>query len=215
MLGGRFTSLTIALLVIGGCSSESSGSLTTTSTVVVSGAETTSASVDVTEPVVASTTASPDTSAVPDMNDLSVCAATKWTVLADQVDNVFEDTPLASMEGFSWSVDGEGLLDLRADGTYTYVPAFTVAITVAGQTGTGEWSGTLEGTWQIDGDQLVMAQTNNALTGSITVFGQSQPLPTLRTFSGNATVVECTPETFKYELSTPIGPVAHTLVLAG
>ena len=136
-------------------------------------------------------------------------------MLADQVDNLFDGTPLASMDGFSFVAQGQGLIDLRADGTYTYTPAFSVVITVAGQSGSGEWAGTLEGTWQIDGDQLTMAQTTNALTGTMTILGQTQPLPTLQTFSGSATVLECTPETLKYELTTPIGPVTRTLVLAG
>jgi hypothetical protein len=148
------------------------------------------------------------------MNDLTVCATARWILLADQIDNVFDQTPLASMEGFSAVVEGEGLVDLRADGTYNYTPAFNVVITVAGQSGTGEWGGTLDGTWQIEGDQLTMTQTANALTGTMTMFGQTQPLPEISSFGGNATVLECTPVTLKYELATSIGAVTHTLVIA-
>jgi len=149
------------------------------------------------------------------MSDLSVCAATKWLLLADQIDNVFGETPLGAVEDVSIVVEGQGLIDLRADGTYTYNPAFTVVLTADGQTGNGEWGGTLDGTWQIEGDRLTMAQTTNSLTGTMTIFGQTQPLPPLGTFSGDATVLECTPETLSYELVTSIGPVTQTLVIAG
>ncbi len=215
---GHFTLLTITLLLAGGCSSESSsgsaGSSTTT-TALLAGADTSLPESLTTNAPTDSAVPADETSAPLDMGDLSVCATTKWLVLADQVDNIFEDTPLATMDGFAFEVDGQGLLDLRADGTYSYAPAFTAVITVAGQSGTGEWSGTLDGTWQIEGDQLTMTQTNDELTGTMTVFGTAQPLPSLATFEGTSTVLECTPATLTYELDTPIGPVTHTLVTAG
>ena len=122
---------------------------------------------------------------------------------------------MASIEGFSAMVEGQGLIDLRADGSYNYSPAFTVEISVAGQGGTGEWGGTLEGMWQIGGDQLTMAENTNALTGSVTIAGQTQPLPPLGILDGAAKVLECTPATLTYELATEVGPVTHTLVIAG
>lgn len=120
---------------------------------------------------------------------------------------------MASIEGFSAIVTGEGLVDFRADGSYTYSPAFAVEMSVAGQGGTGEWGGTLDGTWQIEGDQLTMTETANALTGSVTVAGQTQPLPPL-SLGGIATVLECTPATLTYEVATEVGLVAYTLVIA-
>ena len=57
------------------------------------------------------------------------------------IGNVLDTTPMAAIEGFSAVVEGQGLNDLRADGSYNYSPAFTVEISVAGQGGTGEWGG--------------------------------------------------------------------------
>lgn len=148
------------------------------------------------------------------MNDVSVCAATTWVMLADQVDDVFEDTSFASIPGAVATVAGEGLLDLRADGTYVYTPAFTAQITIADLTADGAWSGSATGTWQIVGDRLSMAQATNDVSGTLTLFGNPMPLPPIGVLNGEGRVIDCSPATLEIELDTPVGVLSHTLVAA-
>ena len=92
---GHFTLLTITLPLAGGCSSESSsgsaGSSNTT-TALLTGTDTSLPESLTTNAPTDSAVPADETSAPLDMGDLSVCATTKWLVLADQVDNIFEDT---------------------------------------------------------------------------------------------------------------------------
>lgn len=209
----RFVSTAAAVAAVGmlvGCGSSgdaSSGSTTSTVVAVGEPASTDTPASDVSE---AATTVSTPSASTP---DVSACATGKWIVVADQVARVFDNSPMRSLPGFSVSVEGEGHLDLRSDGTYTYVPDFTANITVNDMTGVGAWAGTLEGTWQIIGDQLTMAQTSNDLSGSVTLMGSAMPMPALNDFNGTATVIDCQPMTFTYRIDTPLGAVDHTLVL--
>ena len=153
--------------------------------------------------------------AASDFANLPQCIATRWKLLADQAGSVFRASPLASLPGFSYNVAGEGFVTFDAAGTYRYTPAFTATIGVQGQTGTGSWSGELTGTWKVVGNVLTMAQTNNAITGTITVMGISRALPTTSSFNGTGTVITCTPQTFSYEVPAPTGAFTQTLIFAG
>ena len=125
---------------------------------------------------------------------------------------MFAATPLGTMSGFNLSVSGSGIVEFKADGTYHYEPNFQLSVTVADQTGGGSWGGTLDGTWKTDGAILTMAQTQNNVTGSITLMGRTQPFPMNQTFNGSATITDCQPATLTYELDTPAGKMSQTLV---
>ncbi len=142
------------------------------------------------------------------------CISARWELLADQISQLFSQNPLARMPGFSVNTTGHGYIEFKDDGTYQYTPNYSVSISVNGISGSGQWSGTLDGTWKLDGNTLTMAQTANALTGSINVMGTTIPMPSNRSFSGSATLVSCQPETLKYELDSPMGRLTTTLVLA-
>jgi hypothetical protein len=145
-------------------------------------------------------------------SDRAACITNSWTLLADQVQQLFAGTAMSRLPGFSMTASGEGAVSFLADGTYHYEPNFEIEITVSGQTGTAGWSGTLDGTWSVDGDQLTMVQTQNALSGSMTIMGTSMPMPANHVFSGVATVVDCQPATLTTRVDSPGGPIEQTLV---
>lgn len=148
----------------------------------------------------------------PDFTSLEQCMIYQWTLGAEQVDNVFENSRMATLPGFSSTIAGQGIVEFLADGTYKYSPNFTMSITVQGQRGTGQWSGILLGKWSVSGDVLTMTQTSNSITGTYTMYGSARPLPVPASFNGTARVIECTPATLKYELSAPTGAFIQTLV---
>ncbi|MGB8858733.1 MAG: hypothetical protein WCC60_05730 [Ilumatobacteraceae bacterium] len=206
----------LGLLAACGSSDAATSASTTTVGAVGDPAATLAADPAATPALTPALTTAPTTAPTTDeTTGFGSCATGEWLVLADQVARIFDNSPLRSLPGFAVSVEGEGHLDLRADGTYTYVPDFTANITVNDITGTGSWTGTLEGTWSIVGDQLTMAQTQNDLAGSVTIMGTPTPMPALNDFNGSATVTDCQPMTFSYRMDTPMGAVDHTLVLDG
>lgn len=149
-----------------------------------------------------------------DGTDIAACVVNTWTQLADQVEHLFTSTPMSALPGFEVSVTGEGTVEIAADGTYRYEPHFSITESVNGVTGSGEWGGTLTGTWSVEGDQLTMRQVDNGITGSITIMGQTVAMPTNRTFDGTATVTDCQPMTITTRIATPTGDFEQTLVSA-
>jgi hypothetical protein len=135
-------------------------------------------------------------------------------MISDEVEDIFRDSAIASVPGMEVSVDGEGALTMAADGTYSYVPAFTATVSLLDTTGAGTWSGSLLGSWSLDGDTLTMTQTSNDISGTISIMGSTQPMPDIAVFAGTGTVVDCNPATMEIRLDTPVGSVSHTL-LAG
>jgi hypothetical protein len=113
------------------------------------------------------------------------------------------------------SVEGSGLVELRGDGTYSFTPAYSVVFTAADETGTGEWSGTQQGTWSVEGTTLTLSETSNDITGSVTVFGSAIPLSPPMSLGGETEVVSCDPATFTISTPAPTGAIVQTLVFAG
>jgi hypothetical protein len=136
-------------------------------------------------------------------------------MLASEVTNLFTQSAMSRLPGFTANATGSGFVEFAADGTYHFTADYQVTIALNSMSGEGAWSGTLDGTWSVEGSTLTMAQTNNALSGSVNVMGTSTPMPSNRTFSGTATLVDCQPETLKYSIETPMGTVTNTLVHAG
>lgn len=156
-----------------------------------------------------------DTAEVVDMSDTSACLTGTWDLLADQIAGIFDQGMLASIPDLDVSVEGGGRVELRGDGTYSYTPAYSVVLTAADATGTGEWSGSQQGTWSVEGTTLTLSETSNDITGSVTVFGSAFPLGPPMSFGGDTEVVSCDPATFTISTSSPAGPIEHTLVFAG
>jgi hypothetical protein len=131
---------------------------------------------------------------------------------SDETEDVFNDTAIAST-GMTIAVDGQGILSLRGDGTYTYTPAFTALISFLDTEAAGQWSGTQEGTWVVEGDVLTMATTSNGVTGSVNLGGAEMPLPAIRGFEGQGKVLKCDVATLDIELTTPVGVIVHRLII--
>jgi hypothetical protein len=119
---------------------------------------------------------------------------------------------MANLPGFTATASGSGFVEFKADGTYHYTPDYSIEISLNGMTGTGQWSGTLDGTWSLADTNFVMGQTSNNLTGSVSLGGSELPMPTNRTFSGTAAIVSCQPETLTYEMNSPLGLLRTTLL---
>lgn len=149
------------------------------------------------------------------MSDTSACLTGTWDLLADQIAGIFDQGMLASIPDLDVSVEGSGLVELRGDGTYSFTPAYSVVFTAADETGTGEWSGTQQGTWSVEGTTLTMSETSNDITGSVTVFGSAIPLSSPMSFNGETEVVSCDPATFTISTPAPTGAIVQTLVFAG
>jgi len=161
------------------------------------------------------TVAPGDTAEVVDMNETSACLTGTWDLLADQIAGIFDQGMLATIPDLDVSVDGNGLVELRGDGTYSFTPAYSVVFTAADETGTGEWSGTQQGSWSVEGTTLTMSETSNDITGSVTVFGSPIPLSQPMSFNGETEVVSCDPATFTISTPAPTGAIVQTLVFAG
>jgi hypothetical protein len=143
---------------------------------------------------------------------LKDCLTRRWLLVADQADNVFDGSAMQRLPGFSQVTTGEGPIEFRADGTYRYTPNFEIQMTLIDQNSQGTWSGTLIGTWSATDTTLTMTPTDNAVTGTITIFGHLQPLPQPRMFDGQARIVSCKPDTVTYEIPAPTGAFSTTLV---
>ena len=124
-----------------------------------------------------------------------------------------KDTALSRLPEATIAMTGQGLLDIRGDGTFTYTPGFTVNIKILDVAATGAWAGAMTGDWSLAGDVLTMTETSNNIGGSLTVFGRDMPLPAIRPFNGTGRVARCTPETLELQLDTPVGQTGYTLVL--
>lgn len=223
----RWVVTPLALLILA-TACGSAGSSSTTATPVSAPSETTTAepstettSTETTSP--SSSSSAPTTSApnpvstnalAPDFPDLATCVARPWSLLAEQIDNVLETAPFASLPGFNATVTGEGLVEFKANGTYSYTPEYDVEISFLDQTGSGSWSGSVLGNWTISNDTLALSPTSDTVTGTMTIGGVTQPLPPALSFSGTARIIECKPVTFKYELDAPTGAFTHNLVAA-
>jgi hypothetical protein len=154
---------------------------------------------------------------VPDprgMADPAACLPSQWTLGADQVQGVFDTSPLAAMSGATVEVTGNGLLDLRDDGTFTFTPAYELVLSVAGEVATGQWSGTQSGAWSVDGTTLTLSDVADDVTGSVTVQGASMELPAPTSFSGPATVVNCSSTMLELTVGSSIGVITQVFAVA-
>ena len=101
------------------------------------------------------------------------CLVGDWVVTEEQM-NAFYTGLMATVEApLEISVVGSAPLSFAADGTYLWAPAFSLALTAAGQSGTGVTGGTLTGEWSVADGVVTTAREVNALTVEVTVGGIS------------------------------------------
>ncbi|MES2583027.1 MAG: hypothetical protein V4627_09950 [Pseudomonadota bacterium] len=155
----------------------------------------------------------PATPRTTDFGSLQQCVAARWILIADQVRNTLLSSPLGALPGFGVTVTGQGVAEISSNGTYRYSPNFTLVMSMQGESGTGQWSGVLTGTWTVVGDVLTMTPGASSISATYSIFGQTQPLPLAVPFGGTARITECTQQTLKYQVQTPTGEVAQTLIL--
>lgn len=123
----------------------------------------------VTEPAPAPTTAAP-TTAAPEP-DTGECLVGAWAVTEDQM-NAFYTGLMSTMDApLNIVATGVANLTFRADGTYQWAPAFDLLVEVAGTSGTGVTTGTIDGNWSAADGVVTTASDVNALDVSITVGG--------------------------------------------
>jgi hypothetical protein len=178
--------IVIAAGLLLGCGSDSDGagsaSETVASTVApVETTETTTAETEppaatespaVTEPPIAD---SADESGSPTSlaaeADAGQCLVGDWVVTEEQMD-AFYSGLMGTLEApLTIDTVGSAPLSFAADGTYEWAPGFTLAVEVAGATGTGEVGGTITGNWTATEGVVTTSSDLNALVVSITVNG--------------------------------------------
>jgi hypothetical protein len=164
----------------------------------------------------ASTTVAPTTTVpptVPPGPDINECIAAPWVQNADQLNKLFTDTAISRIPGATFSISGQAVIDFAADGSYKYTPAFSMDMTIADTDATGQWSGEQSGQWKVVGDMLTISNDVNTITGTMTLFGQTQPLPAVDFRAGTSKIIKCDVATLKLETDTPNGPFTQTLVI--
>jgi hypothetical protein len=212
--GGSDSASTAATTLAAGAATAPADGVTTT-TVLSATASPSSAGATTTE---VSTTAVPSTTGAPSTNSLpsggiDECIVAPWIQGSDQLENLFTDTAISRIPGASFSLSGQATIDFAADGTYKYTPEFSMDMTIADQDASGQWSGAQTGLWKVVGDMLTISNDVNTITGTMTLFGQTQPLPPIDFREGTSRIVKCDVATLKLETDTPGGPFTQTLVI--
>jgi hypothetical protein len=103
--------------------------------------------------------------------DAGECLVGDWVVTEEQMD-AFYSGLMGTLEApLTIDTVGSAPLSFAADGTYEWAPAFTLAVEVAGASGTGEVGGTITGDWTATEGVVTTSSDVNALAVSITVNG--------------------------------------------
>jgi hypothetical protein len=119
---------------------------------------------------VASTTEAPAPTVAPVADDGS-CLVGEWVVTEEQMDAFYAGLMGTVEAPLTIDTTGSAPLTFRADGTYTWAPAFTLAVEVAGAVGEGAVSGSIDGSWTASEGVLTTSSETNAVDVSITVNG--------------------------------------------
>jgi hypothetical protein len=140
--------------------------------------ESTETTTEATEPPAA--TEPPTDSAVEDSDaptstapepDAGECLVGDWVVTEEQMDGFYSGLMSTLEAPLTIDTAGSAPLSFAADGTYQWAPGFTLAVEVAGASGTGEVGGTITGNWTATEGVVTTSSDLNALVVSITVNG--------------------------------------------
>ncbi|HSL73995.1 MAG TPA: hypothetical protein VK853_05995 [Ilumatobacteraceae bacterium] len=116
-------------------------------------------------------TTQPPSTTAPDVPDDGSCLVGEWVVTEEEMDAFYAGLMGTVEAPLTIDTTGSAPLTFRADGTYSWAPAFTLTIEVAGAVGEGVVSGSIDGAWTAaDGIVTTMSDVN-AIDVSITVNG--------------------------------------------
>ncbi|MEQ8439733.1 MAG: hypothetical protein RIB65_19740 [Ilumatobacter fluminis] len=139
------------------------------------GAATTAPAETTTVPTTAPPTTAPAPTTVPPTTAAPTpgeCLVGNWVITQDEM-NAFYDTLEATVDApLDITVSGQTLLDLTAD-TYLYTANFDLTVDVAGQSGTGQSTGTVSGTYSAVDGVIVTTLGSSDLNVIISVMGQT------------------------------------------
>ena len=140
------------------------------------------------------------------------CMVGRWLLTADQAQRAIT---AASLPAFvSIATTGQAIVDIRANGTYTYTPSFTINMNASGERATGNTAGSVTGTWRVSSDVLTTAETSNNITSTVSGSFGTFSVPVSGGFgAGTSRILSCQPMTLSYEVGGAM-PFTQTLVLS-
>jgi hypothetical protein len=148
----------------------------------------------------------PDT----DFANLAACVPNTWILYADQAEKALLG---AGVPGVQITTTGVATVSILPDGTYTYIPGFTINMQTPAGPASGQFTGSSKGTWVISGTTLTTTEISNNISGVATGSFGSVPLPIDRSFSSlSANITACNPVYFQYDVSAPSGSFSQRLV---
>lgn len=119
-----------------------------------------------------------DTTAAPSAGDTrGECLVGAWVVTEEQMNAYYAGMMTTVDAPITLVATGHAGLTFGADGTYSWAPAFDLAVDIVGSAGTGSTTGTIHGSWTASDGTLTTASDVNAIELTITVNGT--------TFSGS------------------------------
>ncbi len=101
--------------------------------------------------------------------DPNTCLIGDWTITEAQM-QVFYDTVSAGVDGITFEVQGDTGLTFR-ESDYSYLPDFTLAMTVADMPASGTIAGTISGDYVVDGGTITTSHDSTAVTMTVDVAG--------------------------------------------
>ena len=101
--------------------------------------------------------------------DLATCHIGAWTISEEQM-QVFYDTVSAGVDGVTFQVQGDTGLTFR-ESDYSYLPDFTLGMTVAGTPASGTIAGSINGDYTVDGRVITTSHDSTAVTMTVDVAG--------------------------------------------
>lgn len=134
-----------------------------------------------------------------DFGSTQECMVDRWVLTADQAQRAITAASLPA--GVSIETTGQAIVDIRADGTYTYRPSFTMNMNASGERATGSTTGSTTGTWRVSSDVLTTAETSNNITSTVSGSFGTISVPVSGGFSANTSrILSCQPMTLSYEV---------------
>lgn len=99
------------------------------------------------------------------------CLVGDWVVTEDEMNGFYEGVTATLGTPVTITVEGSAPISFHADHTYAWAPAFTLAVEVLGQVGTGVSGGSITGDWSAADGVLTTAAEVNELDVQVTIAG--------------------------------------------
>ncbi|MBX3099680.1 MAG: hypothetical protein KF761_08875 [Salinibacterium sp.] len=101
--------------------------------------------------------------------DPATCLIGEWTITEEQM-QVFYDKVSEGVDGITFDVQGDTGLTFR-ESDYSYLPDFTLGMTVAGTPASGTIAGSINGDYTVDGGLITTSHDSTAVTMTVEVAG--------------------------------------------